>query len=60
MARINNFEEEVCILKDIVQKTNLDVAIKWGSEVYMHKGKNVLSVGGFKSHFCIWFYNGVF
>jgi uncharacterized protein YdeI (YjbR/CyaY-like superfamily) len=55
-----NFLEELTLLKAILDKTPLEVAIKWGGEVYTHKGKNVVSYGGFKNHFCLWFYNGVF
>lgn len=55
-----NFSNELAQLKKILDKTSLQVAIKWGAEVYTHKGKNVVSYAGFKNHFCLWFYNGVF
>ena len=48
------------LIKAIIQKTELIPAIKWGTEVYTYNGRNVLSAGGFKNHFTIWFYNGVF
>jgi uncharacterized protein YdeI (YjbR/CyaY-like superfamily) len=54
------FLEEQAILKSILDKTSMKIAIKWGGEVYTHHGKNVVSYGGFKNHFCLWFYNGVF
>lgn len=48
------------MLKSIIKKAGLEMAIKWGAEVYTHKGKNVVSYYGFKNYFAIWFYNGVF
>jgi uncharacterized protein YdeI (YjbR/CyaY-like superfamily) len=54
------WDNELAILKSIIQKTGLQMAIKWGAEVYTHKGKNVVSYYGFKNYFAIWFYNGVF
>jgi uncharacterized protein YdeI (YjbR/CyaY-like superfamily) len=54
------WDNELAILKSIIQKTGLQIAIKWGAEVYTHKGKNVVSYYGFKNYFALWFYNGVF
>lgn len=46
--------------KEIIQQLPLTRTLKWGGEVYTFQGKNVVSYGGFKNHFAIWFYNGVF
>lgn len=54
------FLNELTLLKNILDKTEMQIAIKWGAEVYTVHGKNVVSYGGFKNHFCLWFYNGVF
>ncbi len=54
------FREELSIIKAILDKTPLEIAIKWGGEVYQMNGKKVVSYGGFKNHFCLWFYDGVF
>lgn len=54
------WEHELAILKSIIQKSGLQMAIKWGAEVYTYKGKNVISYYGFKNYFALWFYNGVF
>jgi uncharacterized protein YdeI (YjbR/CyaY-like superfamily) len=56
----NNWTEELNLLKEIIAQTELVDTIKWGGPVYVLNGKNVLGVGGFKSYFGIWFYNGVF
>lgn len=54
------WKEELSLLKSIIDKTGLDVAIKWGIEVYTLNGRNVVACHGFKHHFALWFYNGVF
>jgi uncharacterized protein YdeI (YjbR/CyaY-like superfamily) len=54
------WQEEIGMLKSIIRKAGLGETIKWGAEVYTHNGKNVVSCGGFKNYFTIWFYNGVF
>jgi uncharacterized protein YdeI (YjbR/CyaY-like superfamily) len=56
----NNWTAELDLLKAIIAKTELVETTKWGGPVYVLNGKNVLGIGGFKSYFGIWFYNGVF
>lgn len=56
----NLWYSEVDQIAAILNKADLDVAVKWGADVYTYKGKNVVSYGGFKNYFAIWFYNGVF
>lgn len=58
--KTNQWDDELEILKSIVVKTNLIEEIKWGGPVYTYNGKNILGIGGFKSYFGIWFFNGVF
>ena len=60
MGKDNKWLEEVALIKSIIQKSGLQETIKWGTEVYTHNGKNVVGVVGFKHHFTLWFYNGVF
>ncbi|MGC4231490.1 MAG: YdeI/OmpD-associated family protein [Niabella sp.] len=52
--------EELALVAGILSKMPLEKTIKWGAEVFTYKGKNVVSYGGFKNYFTIWFYNGVF
>ncbi|RYY15168.1 MAG: hypothetical protein EOO04_29050 [Chitinophagaceae bacterium] len=47
-------------IANIINKAPLEKAIKWGGETFTYNGKNVVSYGAFKQHFCIWFNNGVF
>lgn len=58
--KVNQWGEELGLLKTIIQKTELVETTKWGSEVYTINNKNVLGLGGFKNYFTIWFFNGVF
>lgn len=58
--KTNQWNEELDLLHSIVRKTNLVETTKWGGPVYTHNGKSVLGIGGFKSYFGIWFFNGVF
>lgn len=51
-------EEE--FMQQLIVKTNLEKTFKWGTDVYTFKGKNVVTWGGFKDFFSLWFYNGVF
>lgn len=48
------------LMQQIMLKTTLKKEFKWGSDIYTHKGKNVIGWGGFKHFFSLWFYNGVF
>ncbi len=54
------WEEELEILKSIINKTELIETTKWGGIVYVANNKNVIGIGGFKNFFTIWFFNGVF
>lgn len=56
----DKWKEELDTISNILSKTTLKKVIKWGSNVYTHNGKNVVSYGGFKNYFAIWFYKGVF
>lgn len=60
MADNAQWTEELSLLKSILDKSGLQPAIKWGMDVYTFKGKNVVGFLGFKNHFALWFYNGVF
>ncbi len=54
------WEEELLLLKSILDKTELIETTKWGGPVYVYGKKNVVGIGGFKDYFTIWFFNGVF
>jgi uncharacterized protein YdeI (YjbR/CyaY-like superfamily) len=60
MQNNTKWDEELALIAAIFDKTPLEKSIKWGAEVFTYNGKNVISYGGFKDYFTIWFYNGVF
>jgi len=55
-----DFSELLEGLRAIVLTTELEESVKWSSPVYSLNGKNILGLGGFKNHACIWFFQGVF
>lgn len=58
--KVNQWNEELILLKSIIDKTELTETTKWGRIVYVLNGKNVVGIGGFKNYFTIWFFNGAF
>ncbi len=58
--KVNNWQTELALLRDIISKTPLVATTKWGGEVFTFEGKNTIGIGGFKNYFTIWFFNGVF
>ncbi len=54
------FKEEIGILREVVLATDLEENVKWGAPVYTIDNKNVLGIMAFKSHYGLWFFNGVF
>ena len=60
MQNNTQWTEELQLLASIINKLPLEKTIKWGAEVFTYNGKNVVSYGGFKNYFMLWFYNGVF
>lgn len=56
----NKWSDAIEKMEQIINQTPLDKTFKWGGNVYVCDGKNVLSYAGFKNHFALWFYQGVF
>ena len=55
-----HYANELSLLRNIINSTGLDETVKWSMPTYCFNGKNVVGVGAFKNHFCLWFHNGVF
>lgn len=53
-------EECDVVIGLLAEFPELEIVQKWGADVYTFNGKNVVSFGGFKHFFSVWFYNGVF
>lgn len=60
MDKTNQWSEELEQLASILNKFDLVKTVKWGADVYTYNGRNVVSYGGFKNFFTLWFHNGVF
>jgi uncharacterized protein YdeI (YjbR/CyaY-like superfamily) len=58
-CKVNDWREELELLRQIVLETGLTEEIKWGAPVYTHKGKNIASVGALKESANIGFFKGV-
>ena len=56
----SHYSEALVILRSIMNSTELEETIKWSMPTYCINGKNVLGIGAFNNHFCIWFHQGVF
>ena len=55
-----HYTEELTVLRKIMGSTVLEETVKWSMPTYCIDGKNVLGIGAFKNHFCLWFHQGVF
>ncbi|GGC60508.1 hypothetical protein GCM10011387_12660 [Pedobacter quisquiliarum] len=60
MEKVNSWRAELDLLVDIISRAGLSSTIKWGTDVFTYKGKNVVGIAGFKDYVALWFYNGVF
>lgn len=57
-CKVNNWREELELLRQIVLETGLQEEIKWGVPVYTLHGKNIVSVNALKHSANISFYKG--
>lgn len=56
-----SWKDEIEFMKSLLNSfAELSPTVKWGADVYTFNGANVVSFGGFKHFFSVWFYNGVF
>ena len=54
------FMEGISRLREIALKTEAEEDFKWSIPIYTLNNKNVFGICKFKSHFGVWFFNGVF
>ncbi len=54
------WSDQLLQLRSVFQKTELKEEVKWGTPTYTLNGKPLAGMAGFKSHFAIWFHQGVF
>lgn len=58
LCKVNNWKEELEMIRQIVLETGLKEEIKWGAPVYTHQGKNIVSVAALKESANIGFFKG--
>lgn len=58
IAATKQWKAELVELRSILRSTGLEETVKWGGPVYTFEGKNVVGIGGFKSYFGLWFFQG--
>ena len=58
MSRHQQWADELALLRDILNATELEETIKWGAPIYCLDGKNVVGIGAFKSYVGLWFHQG--
>jgi uncharacterized protein YdeI (YjbR/CyaY-like superfamily) len=59
-AKQEQWSEGLNRLRIALKELQYKEEIKWGMPTYTIEGKNLISLCGFKSHFGIWFHQGVF
>ena len=52
------WQSEITKLREILLTMELEETVKWMFPCYVHGKKNVVGIGGFKSYFGLWFYEG--
>jgi len=52
------WHEGILKLQKTILETGLKETIKWGAPVYTYNDKNLVSIGAFKNHLSLWYYNG--
>ncbi|MDG3583380.1 YdeI/OmpD-associated family protein [Galbibacter pacificus] len=52
------WENELMLLRSIINETELEENIKWGAPTYTVNNKNVVGIGAFKAYAGLWFFNG--
>lgn len=58
-ATAKQWKAELSELRSILRAMkDLEETVKWGAPVYTLDGKNVVGLGGFKSYFGLWFFQG--
>ncbi len=55
-CKVNNWKEELELLRQIVLETGLKEEIKWGVPVYTNKGKNIVTIAALKESATIGFF----
>ena len=55
-----NRRDELKLLRNILNESELVECVKWGAPCYTLQGKNVIGLASFKTYVGLWFHQGVF
>ncbi len=58
-CKVNNWRNELILLREIVLECGLKEEIKWGVPCYTENNKNIVVVSAFKEYSCLSFFKGV-
>ena len=58
LRKIDNWQEEMHLLREIILDCDLGEELKWGEPCYTFQGKNVIMIHGFKEYVAIMFFKG--
>jgi uncharacterized protein YdeI (YjbR/CyaY-like superfamily) len=58
-CKVNNWREELELLRQIVLETGLTEKLKWGVPCYTFQNKNIVLIHGFKDYCALLFHKGV-
>ena len=58
LSKVERWGDELQRLREIILQTGIEEGVRWGVPAYLHKGKIVLGIAGFKKHFAVWFHQG--
>jgi len=59
-SKQEKWSDEMAKLRKIMMECGLDESLKWGRPCYSYKGELVTGISGFKNHYGVWFFQGVF
>lgn len=54
------WKEGLTLLRKALNESEFREEVKWGMPTYTIDGKNLIGLSGFKNHFGLWFFQGVF
>lgn len=59
-SNLDRWSTELARLRNIMIECGLEESLKWGRPCYSFNGELVTSISGFKNHYGVWFFQGVF
>lgn len=60
LKKHSRWSDQLSQLREILCACAVDETVKWGAPAYTVNGKLIITMGAFKSHYVLWFHQGVF